>query len=188
MAFPYTGPIFAAHAVCENPDDPLAWIFAGLYAFIPAARLFRYKVFGFRHMHARWIKQIDDVVESIVTDGRPKVIILGEGGQGKIRSFVNREPSRYSEFVEFRPPKLNYQNRMITAVMNSETLEFNLLMIERLHQRGFSFKVIGVGSSADATSIWLRAELQLLERLGVQWGIISKEYFERVIATMQKWR
>jgi hypothetical protein len=147
----------------------------------------------FASSHAGWSSHIDGVVDDIVVAGRPKIIVLGEGGQGSIRSFVNREPSRMTEFLEMRPAALDYSVHAkaipptLTPEMNAETLEFNLLMIERLHQRGFSFKVIGIKNSASANSPWLKAELEVLERLGVKWDVIPISRVEEVLK-MPKWR
>ncbi len=140
---------------------------------------------------AEWTGHIDSVVDDLVASGRPKTIVLGEGGQGSIRSFVNREPSKMTEFLEMRPNSLDYtaaaKAGTLTPAMEAETLQFNLLMVERLQQRGFTFKVIGVESSQSATSTWLRAELEVLERLGVKWEVIPKSQVEDVMK-LPKWR
>lgn len=146
---------------------------------------------AFSQKHSSWQQHIDSVVEGLITAGRPKTMVLGEGGQGRIRSFVNREPSRMTEFLEMRPPNLNFsalaKSGTLTPEMEAETLEFNLLMVERLHQRGFSFNVIEVDSSTKAASPWLRAELQVLERLGVKWNVIPRSRVEEVMR-LSKWR
>jgi hypothetical protein len=146
---------------------------------------------GFAHMHAGWLQYIDSVIDTLIASGRPKTIVLGEGGQGSIRSFVNREPSKMTEFLEMRPNSLDYSAHRkagtFTAAMDAETLEFNLLLIERLHEKGFTFKVLRAESSSAANSPWLKAELQVLERLGVQWDVISQARIDEVMK-LAKWR
>ncbi|VTR97002.1 unnamed protein product [Tuwongella immobilis] len=145
----------------------------------------------YAHLRPGWTKHIDSVVDDLVASGRPKTVVLGEGGQGKIRSFVNREPSKMTEFLEMRPNSLDYTAQAkagtLTPAMEAETLDFNLLMIERLQQRGFTFKVIGVDSSAAAKSSWLKAELEVLERLGTKWEVIPPTRVDEVLK-LPKWR
>ncbi len=142
-------------------------------------------------MRPDWIKHIDSVMDAIVASGRPKTVVLGENGQGGIRKFVNREPSKMTEFLEMRPQCLDYSAQAkagtLTAAMEAETLEFNLLMIERLHERGFTFKFISLQNSAEATSSWLKAELELLERLNVKWEVIPMSRVDEVMQ-LPKWR
>ena len=145
----------------------------------------------YAHLRPGWTKHIDSVVDDLVASGRPKTVVLGEGGQGKIRSFVNREPAKMTEFLEMRPNSLDYTAQAkagtLTPAMEAETLDFNLLMIERLQQRGFTFKVIGVDSSAAAKSSWLKAELEVLERLGTKWEVIPPTRVDEVLK-LPKWR
>ena len=94
----------------------------------------------YAHLRPGWTNHIDSVVDGLVASGRPKTVVLGEGGQGKIRSFVNREPNKMTEFLEMRPNSLDYTAQAkagtLTPAMEAETLDFNLLMIERLQQGG----------------------------------------------------
>jgi len=140
------------------------------------------------NIHKTWINHIDGVVDDIVKSGRRKVMVLGEGGQKYIRSYVNRESSKMTEFIEMRPDSLNYTGKKCTPEMDAETLDFNLLLIRPLQQKGFSFKVVGVKSSASAGSPWLKKELEVLEELNVKWDVIPRSEFDQVIKTKTKWR
>src|SRR6185312_13473614 len=157
----------------------------------PASRIAPAAASPYAHLRPGWSKHIDSVVDDLVASGRPKTVVLGEGGQGKIRSFVNREPNKMTEFLEMRPNSLDYTAQAkagtLTPAMEAETLDFNLLMIERLQQRGFTFKVIGVDSSAAAKSSWLKAELEVLERLGTKWEVIPPTRVDEVLK-LPKWR
>ncbi|MDY0092591.1 MAG: RHS repeat-associated core domain-containing protein [Candidatus Vecturithrix sp.] len=141
--------------------------------------------------HRAWKKHINTVIDDIDAAGRPRTMVLGEGGQGTIRSFVNRDPRRMTEFLEMRPLSLDYQAFVdagtFTQAMSDETLDFNLMLIRHLHKRGFSFKVLKIARSADATSDWLRAELKVLEGLGVSWDIIPQSHIDNVMK-LKKWR
>jgi len=125
-------------------------------------------------------------VDDLVASGRPKTIILGEGGQGKIASFVNRDPRKVTEFLELRPGSLDYSSAFKagrgTAAMEAETLEFNLALIRRLHQRGFKFEVLGdISRSSSATSSWLKAEFEVLESLGAGWKTIPQSQIDEIM-------
>ena len=141
---------------------------------------------AFSPLHASWYKHIDGVVDDLVASGRPKVIVLGEGGQGKIASFVNRDPRKVTEFLELRPKSLDYTNAFKagrgTEVMEVETLEFNIALIVRLKQRGFQFEVLGdITKSSAAKSAWLRAELEVIESLGGSWKTIPQSRIDEVM-------
>lgn len=77
-----------------------------------------------------WGKHIDSIVDDLVASGRPKKMVLGEGGQGSIASFVNRDPRKVTKFLEMRPKSLDYTEAFKagrgTQLMNDETLAFNL--------------------------------------------------------------
>lgn len=125
-------------------------------------------------------------MDDLVASGRPKTIILGEGGQGKIASFVNRDPRKVTEFLELRPGSLDYSSAFKagrgTAAMEAETLEFNLALIRRLHQRGFKFEVLGdISRSSSATSSWLKAEFEVLESLGAGWKTIPQSQIDEIM-------
>ncbi|MHC2071091.1 Calx-beta domain-containing protein [Bremerella sp. T1] len=141
---------------------------------------------AFSNLHAGWYRHIDGIVDELVASGRPRTIVLGEGGQGKIASFVNRDPRKVTEFLEMRPRNLDYSDAFKsgkgTAAMEAETLEFNLALIRRLQQQGFTFEVMGdISSSCAATSSWLKAELEVLESLGVRWKTIPQSQIDEVM-------
>jgi len=150
----------------------------------------------YAHLRTNWTKHIDSIVDDLVASGRPKTMVLGapEGGQANIRRFVTKEPSRMSEFLEYRPDSLNYSAHKkagtFMPAMDDETLEFNLLLIERLHQRGFTFKVIAPESTRAANSTWLQKELKLLKRLGIKYDVIPQNVYEEILnlPDIAKWR
>jgi hypothetical protein len=151
----------------------------------------------YAYKHKEWIEYIDGIVDALATENRPKIMVLGEGGQDTIASYVNRDPRKVTEFLEFRPRSLNYSGAIaearargdLAAVrrMEEETLDFNLLLIRRLHSHGFKFEVKGnITSSSQATSTWLRDELRVLESLGARWDIIPQSRVDEVMR-LDRW-
>lgn len=145
---------------------------------------------NYKGKYTEWSNHIDDVVNDMVaTENRTKIMVLGEG-QGLIAKFVNKDPRRVTEFLDYRPRYLNYSDVPETAIPEhvlDETLEFNLFLIYRLHQKGFQFEVKGdFTSSVQATSTWLREELKLLESLNAKWKNILQSEVDRV-DQLPKW-
>ncbi len=137
---------------------------------------------------SNWVGHINNIVKSFNAQGRTKTMLLGEGGQGGIIRYIKNlnqsAKDRWTEFVELRPESLNFSaenaakllgknpSPVVKHYVDKLTLEYNLLLVEQLAKSGFVFKVRGVAKSADATSDWLRAELEVLERLGVKWEVV----------------